>query len=169
MTRSAGTLFLFRKRDLRTSFIYATSLYVRYQPAGLGQLSIGGWTDSCGLAFGLALTKEPPNPEIIAGKGKGGSEEGCKERDKTGQPSAPTAGVDGVDGTAHLDGTVLVGISPGGGYLTAAAVVFILVGGTKAAASLGYYLKGSWLEGNLPVAGMLLLCLLEQVLPVAVG
>ena len=27
MTRSAGTLFLFRKRDLRTSFIYAISLF----------------------------------------------------------------------------------------------------------------------------------------------
>ena len=118
MTRSAGTLFLFRKRDLRTSFIYAISLYLRYQPAGLGQLSrCGGWTgsnrtDICGLACGLALTKEPPYPEIIAGKGKGGSDEGCKERDKTGQPSAPTAGMDGVDGTAHLDGTVLVGICP---------------------------------------------------------
>ena len=84
MTRSAGTLFLFRKRDLRTSFIYAISLYLRYQPAGLGQLSMcGGWTgssrtDSCGLTFGLALTKEPPYPEIIAGKGKGGSEEGWR-------------------------------------------------------------------------------------------
>ena len=59
-------------------------LILRYQPAGLGQLSMcRGWrgssrTDSCGLAFGLALTKEPPYPEIIAGKGKGGSEEGWR-------------------------------------------------------------------------------------------
>ena len=56
------------------------------------------------------LPKDSANPQIVAGNGESGAEKCGKERDETRKPSAPTAGMDTINGATNLHRTLLIGV-----------------------------------------------------------
>ena len=80
----------------------------------------------------VIFLQESSDPQIISGQRKSSTQQGCNERNDTGDYSAPTAYMHRINPATHLGGLILFGVRFASCDLTAPSVEFEPVSGTQA-------------------------------------
>jgi hypothetical protein len=115
----------------------------------------------------VAVTAER---EVAAGDDEGSSDEAGEAGEDAGEKASPCADVQGVEPSAHLHGTVLLGIGAAFGDFSCGGVEGVGVGGADVPEDLsGRYLNGVVAEGDTAVIGLFGLDGMQDIVPMGVG